>query len=58
MRMAKKSGDAILSIVFDAENSSTTGFRLYDDGRKRRATNLTISSGCTPTKLYRLLKDN
>ncbi|EOK0560077.1 serine/threonine-protein kinase [Escherichia coli] len=54
----KKSGDAILSIVFDAENSSTTGFRLYDDGRKRRATNLTISSGCTPTKLYRLLKDN
>lgn len=54
----KKSGDAILSTVFDAENSSTTGFRLYDDGRKRRATNLTISSGCTPTKLYRLLKDN
>lgn len=43
---------------FDAENSSTTGFRLYDGGRKRRATNLTISSGCTPTKLYRLLKDN
>ncbi|RVR38770.1 serine/threonine protein kinase, partial [Escherichia coli] len=54
----KKSGDVILSIVFDAENSSTTGFRLYDGGRKRRATNLTISSGCTPTKLYRLLKDN
>jgi len=54
----KESGDSILSVIFDSESASTTGFRLYSDGRKRRVTDLTISSGCTPTKLSRLLKDN
>lgn len=54
----KESGDIILSIVFDSENASTTGARLYHDGRKRRVTDLTIPSGCTPAKLYKLLKDN
>lgn len=54
----KVAGSTILSIVFDSENASTTGARLYEGGRKRRITDLTITSGCTPARLYKLLKDN
>ncbi|EBO4370704.1 serine/threonine protein kinase [Salmonella enterica] len=54
----KNLGNSILSIVFDSENASTTGTRLYENGRKRGITDLTMSSGCTPAKLYKLLKDN
>lgn len=54
----KELDDVILSVVFDSESASTTGRRLYPDDRQRRVTGLTIPSGCTRTKLYRLLKDN
>ncbi|EPN6626281.1 TPA: serine/threonine-protein kinase [Raoultella ornithinolytica] len=54
----KANGDVTLSIVFDASNASTTGKRVYADGVQRRVSSLSIATGCTPSKLYKLLKDN
>ncbi|HDV2586035.1 TPA: protein kinase, partial [Escherichia coli] len=50
--------DVIVSIVFDASTASTTGKRIYPDNSVRRVTALSLPSGCTPAKLYKLLKDN
>lgn len=54
----KTDKDVIVSIVFDASTASTTGKRIYPDNSVRKITALSISSGCTPAKLYKLLKDN
>lgn len=54
----KELDTAILSIVFDSDRASTIGKRLYPDDRQRHVADLTISSGCTHAKLYKLLKDN
>ncbi len=50
--------DVIVSIVFDASAASTAGKRIYPDKSERKVTAMTLSSGCTPTRLYKLLKDN
>lgn len=54
----KELDGVIISLVFNSVNASTTGKRLYADCRERRITDLTMASGCTNARLYRLLKDN
>lgn len=55
----QKTNDGVtLSIVFDASNASSIGSRIYADGRQRRVSAMTLTSGCTPARIYRLLKDN